>query len=119
MIKEFFLYDANHFFIEHLKQAYNFEKLSSINPGSGDLENWVISQQVQLFDLIGNVKQEIGVELTDSFLMVPVKSTSGLIFPSETEFSNCALCTRANCKNRRAEFDSELYERTFGDIKQA
>jgi len=114
MIKELFLFDAHNFFIAHLKQAYQFEKLSTVNPGSGDLENWPISQQVQLFGMIGNVKSEIGVELNDSFLMTPIKSTSGLIFSSAAEFSNCALCTRENCVGRKVEFDSALYAKTFG-----
>ena len=114
MIKEMFLFDANMFLREHLKNALRLEKFSSVNPGSGDEENWHISQQVQLFDLIGGVKEEIGVTLTDSYLMTPIKSTSGLLFPTETEFVNCALCRRENCVGRRVEFDGALYARTFG-----
>jgi len=114
MIKEMFLRDASEFFREHMKNAYRFEKLSSINPGSGNLDNWHISQQKPLFEMIGDVNAEIGVTLTDSFLMLPVKSTSGLIYPSETEFVNCALCGRENCVGRRVKFDRELYAKTFG-----
>ena len=117
MIKEMFLHDANIFFREHMKNAYKFEKLSSINPGSGDVDNWHISQQAKLFAMIGNVKGEIGVTLTESFLMLPTKSTSGLLFPSETGFVNCVLCQRENCLGRQAAFDSELYAQTFDGIK--
>ena len=113
MIKQMFLFDANTFFIEHIKNAYQVEKTSAINPGSGNIDNWHISQQTQLFAMIGNVKEEIGVTLTDSFLMMPVKSTSGLLYPSETEFVNCALCSRDNCTGRRVKFDSKLYAKTF------
>ena len=113
MIKAMFLFDAELFFREHLKNALQTDKFATVNPGSGDVDNWHISQQVQLFDMIGNVKEEIGVTLTDSFLMMPIKSTSGLLFPSETGFVNCALCRRENCVGRRAEFDKELYDRTF------
>ena len=113
MIKQLFLFEANTFFHEHMKNSYGFENLASVNPGSGNEENWHISQQKQLFAMIGGVKDEIGVTLTDTFLMLPTKSTSGLIFPSETDFVNCALCTRENCIGRRAEFDRELYARTF------
>jgi len=113
MIKEMFLFDAVIFLREYIKKAYGFEKISTVNPGSGNAENWPISQQVGLFGLIGDVKREIGVTLKDSFLMVPIKSTSGLIFPSETEFVNCALCGRENCPGRRAEFDAELYGKAF------
>jgi len=114
MIKEMFLFDANLFLREHLKNVLQTEKLSSVNPGSGNAENWPISQQAQLFDLIGGVKKEIGVTLTESFLMMPIKSTSGLLFQSETDFVNCALCGRENCVGRRVEFDKALYEKTFG-----
>ena len=114
MIKEMFLFDANMFLRNHLKNALQLEKLSSVNPGSGNAENWPISQQAQLFEMIGDVKGEIGVTLTESFLMTPIKSTSGLLFPTETEFVNCALCGREDCVGRRVEFDKELYDRTFG-----
>jgi len=113
MIKQMFLHDAIAFLKDHIKRVFMFEKLSVINPGSGNLENWPISQQKPLFDLIGNVKSEIGVTLSGSFLMVPLKSTSGLIFPSETEFVNCALCSRENCKGRQVPFDIRLYNKAF------
>jgi hypothetical protein len=114
MIKQMFLFEANTFLINHLINAFQIEKLSSVNPGSGNAENWPISQQVQLFNMIGNVKEEIGVTLTESFLMMPIKSTSGLFFPAETEFVNCALCNREDCVGRRVAFDKALYDKTFG-----
>jgi len=113
MIKEMFLHQANAFLVEHIKNSYKIEKLASLNPGSGNIDNWHISQQVPLFDMIHDVKENIGVTLTESFLMVPIKSTSGLLYPTETEFVNCALCGRKNCVGRRVEFDSELYAQIF------
>ena len=113
MIKEMILHDASSYFKEYIKKSYRLEKLSSINPGSGNVDTWIISQQVQLFDLIGNVTEEIGVKLTSTFLMHPMKSTSGLLYPSDKEFVNCALCKREKCIGRKAEFDSDLYALTF------
>ena len=113
MIKQMFLRDANAFLREHLHSVFGLEKLSSVNPGSGNAENWPIAQQVTLFDLIGDVGGEIGVTLTQSFLMTPVKSNSGLLFPTEIEFVNCALCGRENCPGRRAPFDAALYAQAF------
>lgn len=113
MIKEMFLGEAAVFLHEYLKDSFRFEKLASVNPGSGNVDNWHISQQKELFSLIGDVKSGIGVTLTDSFLMLPTKSTSGLYFPSETGYANCALCTRKNCVGRRAEFDKALYDSIF------
>ena len=115
MIKEMFLGEASLYFRGYIQKTFQLEKekLSSINPGSGNLENWPISQQAPLFKMIGDVKGEIGVNLTDSYLMVPIKSTSGLLFSSEAGFDNCALCNRENCPNRRAAFNKDLYDKTF------
>jgi len=113
IIKEMFLHEASIYFKDYIKKSYRLENISAINPGSGNVNNWEISQQQQLFELIGDVTEEIGVELTETFLMHPIKSTSGLIYPSESEFINCALCTRENCIGRKVEFDSELYAQTF------
>ena len=113
MIKQLFLNDAVAYLRKYIGDSYKLEKLSSVNPGSGNLENWPISQQRPLFGMIGDVKSEIGVTLTESFLMVPIKSVSGVMFPSENDFHNCALCLRENCKGRRAEFDRALYDKTF------
>jgi len=114
MIKEMFLHDAGTYFVDYLKKALQAETLSSVNPGSGDVENWPIAQQVQLFSMIGDVRGQIGVTLSDSFLMTPIKSTSGLYYQSNTQFVNCALCRREKCVGRRAAFDEALYAATFG-----
>jgi hypothetical protein len=113
MIKEMFLFDAGMYFTNYLKEALQTDKFSSVNPGSGDVDNWPIAHQVPLFNMIGDVKGEIGVTLTDSFLMMPIKSTSGLYDQSESGFVNCALCRREKCVGRRAKFDSELHAATF------
>lgn len=82
-------------------------RLASMNPGSGDADVWPIAQQRQLFDLLAGATDEIGVRLTDSSLMVPNKTVSGVFFASETNYTNCKVCTRENCPNRRAKFDPD------------
>lgn len=99
--------------LEAVKQQTGLRNLSSMNPGS--LANWPIDQQKPLFDLLGNVYESIGVELTPSFLMVPVKSGSGILFPAEKHYANCMLCPRDDCPNRRAPFDSKKIEAEYGD----
>jgi hypothetical protein len=42
--------------------------------------------------------------LTDSLLMVPRKSISGILFPSEEGFVACQLCERERCPGRKAPF---------------
>ncbi|MCL6431786.1 MAG: vitamin B12 dependent methionine synthase [Anaerolineae bacterium] len=85
---------------------------SDMNPGS--LEDWPMSQQRQLFALAGDPLEAIGVELTDSYLMVPTKSVSGLRFPTETGFQSCQLCPRERCPGRRAPYDRDLWQSKYG-----
>ena len=84
---------------------------STMSPGS--LENWPISQQAPLFALLGEDTRQVGVTLTDSMLMIPTKSVSGVIFPTDASFESCMLCQRENCPNRRAPYDESLYEREY------
>jgi hypothetical protein len=82
-----------------------------MNPGS--LPDWPVTQQRPLFDLIGSAAGDIGITLTDSMLMVPAKSVSGIRFPTEARFENCQLCPREVCPGRRAPYDKELYQRKY------
>jgi len=94
-----------------IRQRYLPGATSTMNPGS--LEDWPMKEQVPLFSLFGEAKALIGVELTDSFLMVPIKSISGIIFPTDTQFESCQLCPRKNCVGRRAPYDSDLAESKY------
>jgi len=83
-------------------------KTATMNPGS--LEDWPINEQKKLFSLMGEKVKSIGVELTESFLMVPVKSMSGLKFPTESTYENCMLCPRERCPGRRAKYAPETFK---------
>ena len=81
-----------------------------MSPGSGDVNVWPIEQQRVLFDLIGDVEQQIGVHLTDTFLMLPNKSISGVRFSTTVDFRTCQLCHRESCPSRSAPFDQALWD---------
>jgi hypothetical protein len=98
-------------FVNHLVNAYSLTNPSAMNPGS--LGDWPITQQRPLFNLLGDVEGAIGVHLKDTFLMVPTKSVSGILFPAEESFASCQLCPRDNCPNRRAPYDAELFDRKY------
>ena len=83
---------------------FGINKLSSMNPGSGERELWPIEEQQPLFSLFGDVETLIGVKLTESCLMIPNKSLSGLFFPTETTFESCRLCSRKNCEHRKVPY---------------
>jgi hypothetical protein len=91
---------------KHIEEKFIPGKMSSMNPGS--LEDWPISEQKQLFSIFGDVESLIGVRLTDTFLMLPLKSVSGIYFPTEIRFESCQLCPRERCSGRRAPYDEEL-----------
>ena len=93
-------------FFNRLKNKYGLGKTATMNPGS--LEDWPLQAQIPLFNVLGDPCKAIGVQLTDSLLMVPRHSVSGILFETETDFVNCRLCPRKTCSNRRAPFDEEL-----------
>jgi hypothetical protein len=83
-----------------------------MSPGSGDVEIWPVSQQKELFAILDGVTPHIGVRLTDSMLMIPNKSVSGIVFPTEVDYRGCQVCHRQNCPNRSAPFDEDLWRST-------
>lgn len=98
---------------EHIDRIYRPGQMSAMSPGS--LQDWPISEQKQLFSIFGDVEKLIGVKLTDSYLMIPIKSLSGIYFPTEVRFESCQLCPRERCPGRRAPYDEKLKERYFSD----
>jgi hypothetical protein len=109
-IKEMVLDAMRKYLTNHLKERYALEELSRMSPGSGSQDLWPIEQQRQLFSIFGNVEDLIEVTLTDSFLMIPLKSVSGIYFPTEIRFESCQLCPRKVCPGRRAPYDKSLLE---------
>ena len=94
---------------DHLHRKFRLGGTSTMSPGSGDATVWPIEQQEMLFGLLGDVRGRIGVRLTDSFLMVPNKTVSGIRFPTEKDFRSCQVCHREKCPSRSAGFDRELW----------
>jgi hypothetical protein len=105
-LKELCLRAAVEYLRNHLAGEFGLQadKLSTMNPGSGNRDLWPISQQKPLFRLLGDVEASVGVRLTESLLMTPNKTVSGIFFPTEIPFVSCQLCTRADCPRRRAQY---------------
>lgn len=104
-IKKRFLGIAAGEFRSHIKERYRTAgHLAALNPGS--LAGWPISGQKALFNMLGGpdfVRETIGVTYSDSFLMFPTKTISGIAFESETFYENCQYCPLDRCPNRRAK----------------
>ncbi|MHB8074342.1 vitamin B12 dependent-methionine synthase activation domain-containing protein [Desulfosporosinus fructosivorans] len=103
-IKEMVLRLAIHTFEAHLDKVVGLGHAVNMNPGS--LNDWPINEQIQIFKLLGDVEELIGVRLTDSFLMLPIKTVSGIRFPKEGTFESCQLCPREKCPSRKALYGS-------------
>ena len=86
-------------------RRFAIDRLSWMSPGS--LEDWPIEAQRPLFALLDGVEAAVGVQLTESLLMLPRKSVSGIFFPSETTFFSCRLCPRPHCESRKARYDEK------------
>jgi hypothetical protein len=113
-IKEMALRVAMHTLSDHLEQRFRPGRMSRMSPGS--LEDSPIFEQRKLFALLGDTEAAIGVRLTDSMIMVPLKSLSGIWFPTEVDFASCQLCPREICSGRRAPYDETLYERKYSQV---
>ncbi len=96
---------------DHLSTTFRLGKTSRMAPG--EFEDWPLSEQVPLFQLLGDTESAVGVRLTESLLMLPTKSASGMFFATAHDFQACMLCIQATCPNRQAPYDPELYERRF------
>lgn len=66
---------------------------------------WHVSGQGKFFDFLK--PQEIGITLNESFLMIPLKSISGVLVAGKADihrFTNnypfCAFCQNRNCRER-------------------
>ncbi|MDZ7843583.1 MAG: hypothetical protein U5K99_02085 [Anaerolineales bacterium] len=97
--------------VDELNRRFNLGDSSKMNPGS--LEDWPLSEQRQLFKLLGDPETAIGVQLMPSMLMSPGQSVSGLRFSSEEDFTSCQLCPIENCPHRKAPFNPELYQEKY------
>lgn len=93
----------------YLKRHFGLDQVSRMSPGS--LKDWPITEQKPLFSVFGNVVDLIGVTLTGSMLMIPRKSVSGILFPTEVSFFSCQLCSRKDCPARMAPYDETLKEK--------
>ena len=96
------LRQAREYVTSLLEKRHGLPKISSLSPGS--LSDWPITEQVVLFSLFPD-GGGIGVRLSESLLMIPRKSISGIFFPTEEDFFSCRICPRPGCPARKADYD--------------
>jgi hypothetical protein len=111
-IKTVILVNAVDYLTDYVKEHCNIPRAALMNPG--ELADWPIGEQRPLFRLFGGAETAIGVSLTAGGAMKPIKSRSGIIFPNETGFVSCQLCTQFQCPGRHAEYDPALVKEYLG-----
>jgi hypothetical protein len=107
-IKTEVLIAAVDYLTEYLKEKFNLSEAALINPG--ELKDWPLAQQIPLFQLFGGREKNIGASVSRGGAMRPLKSRSGLLFPDDTGFISCRLCTQEKCPGRRAAYNAALVE---------
>ena len=108
-IKSELLVAVDRFLRSTVEHVFKLGKTAVMRPGAGDADIWPVERQRELFDLLDGVEDSLGVRLTESFLMIPNQTVSGVIYPTETNFSSCEVCRREGCPSRRAEFSEEMW----------
>lgn len=93
-----------------IEEHFRPGRTAVMNPGS--LADWPIQEQRPMFALLGQAER-IGVTLSESCLMTPNKSVTGLRFPMEQRYENCQLCPREGCPGRRAPYDPSLWQARY------
>ncbi|MCD7756580.1 MAG: hypothetical protein LUH45_00165, partial [Clostridiales bacterium] len=64
--------------LRHVEKKFSPGKVSTMGPGS--LVEWPLEQQKPLFELLADGVAFCGIQLTDTMLMLPNKSISGILF---------------------------------------
>jgi len=87
--------------IQHIDENHHPGSLSMMNPGS--LQDWPLTEQAKVLAILEEPISVVGVRLTESSMMIPLKTVSGILFPSREGFVNCQYCPREDCSSRRAQ----------------
>lgn len=104
VLKRQALFQARKIAFNYYKKALGSDIISSINPGSGDVGYWDVSNLAPLFDLFDEYGCKTDIRLTENMYMLPNKSVCGIFFPSKKEIHTCTVCRRVNCPSRRSPF---------------
>lgn len=92
---------------ETLGNSFNINRYTSLAPGS--LLDWNVEEVKKIFKLIGDDYKKIDVDVMDSGMVNPIKSTSGILFETNDVFHSCEICMKVNCPSREAEYNEKKY----------
>lgn len=70
----------------------------------GSLWGWEVRDLKKLFALYGSAADEIGVTLSEYYLMTPLKTLAGVAYGVSEEEKECPLCSVPHCVRREAAY---------------
>lgn len=91
-----------------LEKEYGMERHLRLCPGS--IIDWSVGDNRYFFPLLDGLWQPLNLKVLDSGLIVPLKSSAGILYETADEFESCAICPRANCPSRSVPFEVDLHE---------
>lgn len=91
---------------KYMSDKYEINKFISLCAGS--VPDWSVEEVIKIFNIFGENYKEIGVNVLESGLVEPLKSTSGILFATDETFHSCEICKKENCPSRYADFDEML-----------
>jgi hypothetical protein len=104
------------YLMNYIKEKYALPEITHLHPG--EFADLPIEQQVPLFSLFHDTELLIGVKLTSTKTIQPVKSGSGIVFSNGPSFESCQLCLQAHCTGRRAAYNPRLAEKFGINVKK-
>lgn len=91
-----------------LEAEYGMQRHLRLCPGS--IIDWSVGDNRFFFPLLDGLWQPLNLRVLDSGLIVPLKSSAGVLYETTDEFESCAICPRPNCPSRTLPFDLDLHE---------
>ena len=111
LIKTYVIYRVGQYLFNYLRKKFKLPDITHLHPG--EFADLGIEQQVPLYSLFNDPEKAIGVKLTSTRTLQPLKSASSIMFYNGPSFQSCELCLQAKCPGRRAPYNPKLAEK-FG-----
>lgn len=86
-----------------VKDFLDVDSLSSVAPGTGEMQLWSITELSSLFNTITDHVPSDAHMVRDAY-MLPNKTICGLMFSSSKPYFSCCECKRNHCPERKVPF---------------
>lgn len=95
-------------YLKHFAEKKLGTDVTHFGPGRGGGKLFSIEQQKTLFQIL-DPSRNIGVNLMPNYLMVPIRSISGIYAVSRLPYNACQYCPREICEGRTTPYLGEYH----------